>query len=378
LQVTAEDKSGNRTSTKLTRKVAGMESAGAVRTRNRVVASLFVIAVLLLVSVSHASAGRNPGSGPTDPQPGKVELLHVQGDVYMIAGAGANITVQVGEEFVIVVDAGLPEKSQEVLAAIRSVTDKHILYVIDTSADEDHVGGNGNISQAGWALPNTSRNPVVSDEEKFHVQTGASIIAHINVLNRMSAPTGKVPLFPEALWPTDIYDNRYWRLYNGEGVYIYHPSHAHTDGDSYVFFRRSDVISTGDIFTLASYPVIKPGQGGSVNGLIDALNLIIELLEPKANEEGGTYVIPGHGPICDRHDIVEYRDMVTIIRGRIQYYIRQGMTLDAIKAAKPTLDYDGLYGATNGPWTTGMFIEAVYRELSSGNTQQEQKAGAGR
>ena len=355
-----------------------MEFAAAVRNGNRVVAPLFVIAALVLVSAPRTSAGRNPGSGHTDPQSGKVELLHVQGDVYMIAGAGANITVQVGEEFVIVVDAGLPEKSQEVLAAIRSVTDKHILYVIDTSADEDHVGGNGNISQAGWALPNTSRNPVVSDEEKFHVQTGASIIAHINVLNRMSAPTGKVPLFPEALWPTDIYDNRYWRLYNGEGVYIYHPSRAHTDGDSYVFFRRSDVISTGDIFTLASYPVIKAGQGGSVNGLIDALNQIIELLEPKANEEGGTYVIPGHGPICDRHDIVEYRDMVTIIRGRIQYYIKQGMTLDAIEAARPTLDYDGLYGATTGPWTTGMFIEAVYRELSSGNTQQEQKAGAGR
>jgi glyoxylase-like metal-dependent hydrolase (beta-lactamase superfamily II) len=210
------------------------------------------------------------------------------------------------------------------------------------------------------------------------VQTGASIIAHINVLNRMSAPTGKVPLFPEALWPTDIYDNRYWRFYNGEGVYIYHPSHAHTDGDSYVFFRRSDVVSTGDIFSLASYPVIKADQGGSVNGLIDALNQIIELLEPKANEEGGTYVIPGHGPICDRHDIVEYRDMVTIIRARIQYYLKQGMSLDAIKAAKPTLDYDGLYGSATGPWTTGMFIEAVYRELSSGNTQQEQKAGAGR
>jgi cyclase len=357
-----------------------MECVGAVRTRNRAVALLFVLTVVVLVSARRASAGRNPNSGHTDPQPGKVELLHVQGDVYMIAGAGANITFQVGDEFVIVVDAGLPEKSQEVLAAIRSVTDKHILYVIDTSADEDHVGGNGNISQAGWALPNTSRNPVVSDAEKFHVQTGASIIAHINVLNRMSAPTGKVPLFPEGLWPTDIYDNRYWRLYNGEGVYIYHPSHAHTDGDSYVFFRRSDVISTGDIFTLASYPVIKAGQGGSVNGLIDALNQIIELLEPKANEEGGTYVIPGHGPICDRHDIVEYRDMVTIIRGRIQYYIKQGMSLDAVKAAGPTLDYDGLYGSATGSWTTGMFIEAVYREISSSNnnTQQEQKAGAGR
>ncbi len=150
------------------------------------------------------------------------------------------------------------------------------------------------------------------------MSSGASIIAHINVLNRMSAPTGKQSPFPSALWPTDTYETEYWRLYNGEGVFIYHPPNAHTDGDSYVLFRRSDVVSTGDIFTLASYPVIKADQGGSINGLIDALNQIIELLEPKENEEGGTYVIPGHGHICDRHDVVNYRDMVTIIRDRIQ------------------------------------------------------------
>jgi glyoxylase-like metal-dependent hydrolase (beta-lactamase superfamily II) len=169
-----------------------------------------------------------------------------------------------------------------------------------------------------------------------------------------------------------------WRLYNGEEVYIYHPPNAHTDGDSYVLFRRSSVMSTGDIFTLLSYPVVDAERGGSINGVIDALNQIIELLEPEANEEGGTYVIPGHGHICDRHDVVNYRDMVTIIRDRIQAMVKKGMTLEQVKAAKPTLDYDGLYGATTGPGTSDMFVEAVYRDFSKRKNEQEQKVGGGR
>jgi glyoxylase-like metal-dependent hydrolase (beta-lactamase superfamily II) len=207
------------------------------------------------------------------------------------------------------------------------------------------------------------------------MQPGASIIAHINVLNRMSAPSGKEPTAPEARWPTDTYENDDWKLYNGEGVFIYHPPNAHTDGDSYVLFRKSDVVSAGDILSLDSYPVIRADQGGSINGLIDALNDIIALLEPKENEEGGTYVIPGHGHICDRHDVVNYRDMVTIIRGRIQNLVNKGMTLDQVKAAKTTVDYDGLYGATTGPWTTDMFVEAIYNDLSKNKTQQKAVGG---
>ena len=192
----------------------------------------------------------------------------------------------------------------------------------------------------------------------------------------MSAPTGKESAFPQAPGPRDTYETDEWKLYNGEGVFIYHPPNAHTDGDSYVLFRKSDVISAGDILTLDSYPVIKADQGGSINGVISALNQIIALLEPKENEEGGTYVIPGHGHICDRHDVVDYRDMVTIIRGRIQNLVNKGMTLDQVKAAKTTVDYDGLYGATTGPWTTDMFVAAIYQELSKNKT--ERKATGGR
>jgi glyoxylase-like metal-dependent hydrolase (beta-lactamase superfamily II) len=342
-----------------------------------------VLALALLGPCVHArqneSAAQQGQARSAQAAPGKVELQHVRGNVYMIAGAGANITLQVGDDVVIVVDSGLPERSEEVLSAIRSVTDKHILFIINTSADEDHTGGNAKLAEAGWALPNTARNPLQKPgEDRFLMATGASIIAHYNVLNRMSAPGGKAPPVSSALWPTDTYDTRYWRLYNGEGVWIYHPQNAHTDGDSYVIFRSSDVVSTGDIFTLASYPVIKAEQGGSIDGVIAALNQIIEFLEAKQDEEGGTYVIPGHGHLCDRHDVVDYRDMVTIIRGRIRYYVDQGMTLDQVKAAKPTLDYDGLYGAITGPWTSDMFVEAVYRELAKKKAQEHQNAGGGK
>jgi cyclase len=332
------------------------------------------LAAILFLGTGHSASSRQNQSSDHNQEDkqhaqqigkGKVELLHVQKNVYMIAGAGANITVQVGDQFVIVVDSGLSQMSDQVLGAIRSLTDKHIFLIIDTSADEDHIGGNENLSKAGWALPTSAQSPVQKRvQNDLELPPGASVIAHLNVLDRMSAPTGQKAPFPPALWPTDTYEGRYWRFYNGEGVFLYHPANAHTDGDSYVLFRGSDVVSTGDILNLASYPMIKADRGGSINGLIATLNQIIEILQPRENEEGGTLVIPGHGHISDRHDVVNYRDMVTIIRDRIQHDIKKGMTLDQVKVSKPTLDYDGLYGATSGPWTTDMFIEAVYRELS--------------
>lgn len=298
---------------------------------------------------------------------GKVEILHVQGNVYMISGAGANITVQVGKQVVFLVDSGVAPMSNQVLAAIRSVTDKRVMFIINTSADADHIGGNENLAKAGVPVPNIGSTLIAPG--------GASVVAHYNVLTRISAPSGKEPLFPPAFWPTDTYETDDWKFYNGEGVFIYHPPHAHTDGDSYVLFRSSDVISVGDILTLASYPVIKAEEGGSINGLIRTLNQIIDMLEPEENEEGGTYVIPGHGHVCDRNDVVDYRDMVTIIRDRVRDAVKKGMTLDQVKAAKLTLDYDGLFGTTTGPWTTDMFIEAIYRELSKDQSQQPQNAG---
>jgi len=140
---------------------------------------------------------------------------------------------------------------------------------------------------------------------------------------------------------------------------------AHTNGDSLVFFRRSDVIATGDIFNMNSFPVVNVDKGGNIQGVIKALNVVLDITIPKHEQEGGTYVIPGHGRLTDEHDVLEYRDMVTIIRDRVQNMIKKGMTLEQVKAAKPTLEYDGRYGSTTGPWTTDMFVEAVFKSLSS-------------
>jgi cyclase len=313
-------------------------------------------ALLALVTTIVALAVGAPARQDRTPATQEIHVLHVQGNVYMLVGAGANITVQVGDNALLLVDTGVPEMSAQVVSAIRTISPKPIEFIINTSADADHTGGNQNLAQAGHF-----------DSGLMGEQPGASIVAHLAVLDRMIASNGKEPLVPKGLWPTDTYDNDRWALFNGEAVIVEHPHAAHTDGDSLVFFRRSDVVSAGDIFTPDLYPMIDLQRGGSINGEIDALNRLIEIMVPKANEEGGTYLIPGHGRLCDRAVLGNYRDMVTIVRDRIKDLVKKGKTLEQIKAAKPTLDFDGEYGADTGKWTTGMFIEAVYSDLSKRN-----------
>ncbi len=200
------------------------------------------------------------------------------------------------------------------------------------------------------------------------------IVAQSNVLNRMTGPQpNNQPKIPEEAWPNDEYflPTKDF-FFNGEAVVVYHVPSAHTDGDSLVFFRRSDVLSTGDVFTPGSYPIIDLARGGSVEGEINALNKIIDITVPAKYQEGGTMVIPGHGRLCDEADVVEYRNMLTVIRDRFHDMIKKGMTLEQVKAAKPTLDYDTQYGSTTGFWTTDMFIEAVYKSLSDENCEREQ------
>jgi cyclase len=288
---------------------------------------------------------------------GGVQLLHVQGRVHMLVGAGANITVQLGDDAVVLVDSGLPQMSPQVLAAIRSLSQKPIEFIIDTSADPDHTGGNHNLAETGHFISGMNGET-----------PGASIVSQIAVLDRMSAEKTAAP---QDLWPTDTYDTDRWALFNDEAIVLEHPRAAHTGGDTVVFFRRSDVISTGDVFTPDRYPMIDVAKGGSINGEIDALNRLLELMVPRADEEGGTYVVPGHGRICDRSVVTSYRDMVTIIRDRIADSVKKGLTLNQVKASKPTLDYDGNYGADTGPWTTAMFIDAVYKSLTAPNSAEK-------
>jgi glyoxylase-like metal-dependent hydrolase (beta-lactamase superfamily II) len=269
---------------------------------------------------------------------GDIKIFHVQGNVYMLVGAGANVAVQIGDEGVIVVDTGNAQMREKVLAAIRTLSTKTIRWIINTHPDADHTGGNETMSQAGMTV---NGNP-------------AAIVANEKVLKRMSDAKR-----PSAEWPLNTFfeDERDF-FFNGEAVFLYHPPPGHTDGDVFVYFRGSDVLVAGDLFLTTTYPVIDTKAGGDVEGFITGLNKMLDIAVPKYLQEGGTYVIPGHGRVSDEADLIEFRDMIVIIRDRIQDMIKRGLTLDQVKAAQPTLDYDTRYGSPTA------FIEAVYRDLS--------------
>jgi len=297
---------------------------------------------LILLAVLAAACGYSQTSAPTD----EIGILKVQGNVYMLAGANGNIAAQVGDDGILVVDTGTEAMAPKVAAALRTLSDKPILWVVNSDADPDHIGGNE-------ALPGLSglakgRQP--------------RIVAHENVLNRESAaPARNQAKVPEGLWPNDEYSTPIKDFsFNGEAVLVYHVPDAITDGDSMVHFRRSDVLATGDVFTPGLYPVIHVDRGGGIQGLIDALNQILRITVPLKYEEGGTYVIPGRGRLCDEADVVEFRNMVTIVRDRVRDLIRKDRTLEQVKAARPTRDYDTQYDAKSAD----AFVEAIYKSLT--------------
>jgi cyclase len=306
-----------------------------------------------------APAPQGRGARGAAPPAADAELhtLHVQGNVYMLVGAGGNITVQIGDDGVLLVDTGLAQNAEKVVAAVRTLSNKPIRYIINTHVHPDHVGGNDVLGRLG--------STIAGGNVGAGAGVGAAILAHENVLNRMSAPTGQQAPFPTTAWPTDTFITKQKELFfNGESLQIIHQPSAHTDGDSIVYFRRSDVISAGDLFVTTTYPFIDEARGGNITGIIAALNNMLDIAIPKAMQEGGTYIIPGHGRLTDEADLLEYRDMITIIRDRIQDGVKRGQTLEQVKAGKPTLDYDARWGATSGFWTTDQFIEAVYKDLS--------------
>ncbi len=299
------------------------------------------------------------------------DVLRVRPNFYMIAGAGGNICVQIGADGVVLVDTGAKGTSAQVLAEIRKLTDRPIRYIINTSADADHAGGNVELSKAGQTIFPMTVGARDTDLAKAMTGGGASILATENVLKRMSEPAGKASAFPSDAWPTEtFYQKRKYIYLNHEGIEILHPPAAHTDGDGVVFFRVSDVVVAGDILDTTRFPVIDLEKGGGIQGEIDALNQLIELAIPAGPfiyEQGGTYVIPGHGRIYDQADVVEYRDMIVIIRDVIKDMMGRGMTIEQIKAAAPAKPYERQYGSESGTWTTNAFVEAVYKSLVAKN-----------
>jgi glyoxylase-like metal-dependent hydrolase (beta-lactamase superfamily II) len=295
----------------------------------------------------------------------QIDTVKVRDNVYMLVGAGGNTTIHVGSDGIMVVDTQFAPLSTKIISAIRAISNAPIRYIVNTHVHGDHIGGNEAISKAGRFRAGGN---VVGDLGAAATAT-AAIIAHENVLKRLSAePAQGQTQVPFALWPTETFiTKRREFLFNGEAVQIIHEPNAHTDGDSVVFFRRSDVLSTGDLFTTVMYPYVDVANGGTIDGYINALNAIMEITVASNVNEGGTMVIPGHGRVSDEQDVVEYRNMVTIIRDRIKEYVKRGMTLEQVKAAKPTLDYDPRYGTDTGFWTTSMFVETIYKQMAEAN-----------
>ena len=300
----------------------------------------------------------------------KVEGLQVEGNVYLLAGGGGNIVASVGGDGIIMVDSGAPEATDKVLAAIHQVAQTSkppdrpdsaspfsgtwlathvfpepvIRMIINTNAAPDHVGGNVNIRMSPMFRPISGSTAIVAREE---VQSR---------MNDDKAPDAAIPMTTYAAEKYTLF-----RYLNNQAVELFHMPNAVTDGDSAVWFRRADVIATGDVYNSEIYPPIDLAKGGSVQGEIDALNKLVDMCAAEFMSQGGTMIIPGHGWISDVGDLGYYRDMIIIIRDRIEDMIGKGMTLDQVKAAKPTLDYDPEYGRQ--PGVTSQFVEAVYRSL---------------
>ena len=292
-------------------------------------------------------------SAQNTPATPALELLHVQGNVSLLAGAGGNLAVQIGKDGVLLVDSGTAAMTNQVLQTIRTESRSQVTYIINTNDRADHLGGNANFARTGRPLAIARA-----------AQARVFIVSFNSILDRLSEPNAKTSV-PAEGWPNDVYSGAQKNLsFNGDAVQIFHQA-ATTDGDSIVLFRRADVIAAGDIFDPTEYPIIDVKNGGSLQGVLEGLNRLRVMAVPADHMENGTMIIPGHGRVSDVADLDIYHQMVTIVRDRLQDMIKRGMTLEQVKAAKPTRDYDPIYGHDTGPWTTDMFIEAAYRSLTA-------------
>ena len=251
----------------------------------------------------------------------RIQTEKIRGGVHVLFGRGGNIGICAGEDGVFLIDSQFDQVADRVRAAVGEISPEPIRFLINTHWHGDHTGGN----------------------EKF-AKTGAVVIAHRNVRIRMSAPQfmesigrGR-PASPPGALPVVTFTQESTLHLNGETVRIFHVPSAHTDGDAIVHFQKSNVIHMGDTFFHGNYPFIDYSSGGSIHGVIDAANRVIEMAD------GDTVIIPGHGRLANRADLVTYRDMLITVRDRLSKLMKEGKTADEIVAARPNADFDESWG----------------------------------
>jgi cyclase len=312
-------------------------------------------AVGLAMCGAMSATGAEPDDG--------LDVVKVRKNFYMIAGAGGNIGVQIGSDGIVLVNSGAAAASDKVLAALKKLTELPIRYIINADAGPDFVGGNDKLSRAGYTIfTNALGNPAAV--AAMTNGGGASILSHDSVLRSMSAD--KSAKYSSGALPSEaFFTPRKALRMNDEGIEILYQPAAHSNADSFVLFRASDVVVAGDVMDMTRFPAIDIANGGTIQGEIDALNRLIELTiapTPFIYKDVGTYVIPGHGRLSEQMEVVDYRDMVVLVRDVVADLIKQGKTLDQIKAARPALPYETRYGS---PTATNAFVEAIYKSLNA-------------
>ncbi len=316
-----------------------------------------------LLAQPPAAAPKPPAAKPAAAQDmTEVKWIEFQPSFYMMVGAGGNVTMQVGSEGILLVDTGLVNRSDALLAAVRKISNKPIRYIINTHYHADHTGGNEKLRAAGGTITGGNVAGDIGD-----AAVGAAIIATENTLNHMSAPTGKEAATPSGAWPTNTFFDEEKKLwFNNEGIQIIHAPEAHTDGDIIVYFRKADVIVAGDIFSTTTYPFLDVNAGGTIGGELKAFTRMIEMVVPVYGQDGGSVIIPGHGRVCDVGDLINYREMITVVRDVIANMKKKGQTLAQIKAAKVTAGYDPRYAPPGAFVTPDAFVESIYNTLGKG------------
>jgi glyoxylase-like metal-dependent hydrolase (beta-lactamase superfamily II) len=262
----------------------------------------------------------------------QMKATQVTPNIWMLEGAGGNIGVSVGEDGILLIDDQFAPLTEKILAAVKKISDKPIRFLFNTHWHGDHTGGNENLGRAGLL-----------------------IVAHDNVRTRLMTDQatllGKTPRLQNVGLPVITFDNTVTYHINGDSMTAYHIAPAHTDGDAIVRFRNANVVHTGDVFASWRYPYIDTINGGSVQGIVKAMDDLIPTLDDN------TKVIPGHGGLSGKKDVIAYRAMIAAVGARVEALVKQGKTLEEVKAAKPTKDFDELWGKQR---SGDQFVEFVY------------------